>query len=337
MKNMIKATVISAAVTAFAVGALAGSAWTNGAKADDPIILKFGHVGQPGSLFAASVEEFAARANEKLGDKAEVQVFGASQLGKDKELLQKLKLGQVTFALPSSVMSSVADEFGIFEMPYIIKDREHMKKVQDAIGEDVLQKAANDNGYQILSYWENGFRNITNNTRPINTPADLEGIKLRTPKGEWRVKMFKLYGANPTPMAFSEVFTALKTGVIDGQENPYAQIWSAKFQEVQDYLSVTGHVYTPAYVLVSQDHFADLPEDVQQILIETAQETQAFVYDTAAQMETDLLSKLEAGGIAVNTADKDAFISASQPIYEDFASSVEGGGELIETVQGLAN
>ena len=303
----------------------------------DKIILKYGHVGKPGSLFEASVEEFARRANAKLGDKAEVQVFGSSQLGKDKELLQKLKLGQITFSLPSSVMSSVADEFGVFEMPYIIKDREHMKRVQGAIGESVLQKAVNNKGYQILAYWENGFRNITNNTRPINTPEDLKGVKLRTPKGAWRVKMFKLYGANPTPMAFSEVFTALKTNVIDGQENPYAQIWSGKFQEVQKYLSITGHVYTPAYVLVSKEHFAKLPGDVQKILTETAQETQAFVYDLAAQLETDLLQNLKDGGITVNTADKDAFIAASKPIYSEFSTSIEGGADLIKAVQDLAN
>ena len=303
----------------------------------EKIILKYGHVGKPGSLFEASVEEFAKRANEKLGDKAEVQVFGSSQLGKDKELLQKLKLGQITFSLPSSVMSSVADEFGVFEMPYIIKDREHMKRVQDAIGESVLQKAVNSKGYHILAYWENGFRHITNNTRPIDKPEDLKGIKLRTPKGAWRVKMFKLYGANPTPMAFSEVFTALKTSVIDGQENPYAQIWSAKFQEVQKYLSITGHVYTPAYVLVSKKHFEELPADVQKILTETAQETQAFVYELAANLEKELLQNLKDGGITVNTADKDAFISASSPIYDEFSSSVAGGAELVKTVQGLAN
>ena len=129
-------------------------------------------------------------------------------------------------------MSSVSDTFGVFEMPYIIKDRDHMKRVQASMG-DTFQAAAKAKGYRILTYFENGFRHITNNTRPIDKPEDLAGIKLRTPKGSWRVKMFKLYGANPTPMAFSDVFTALKTGVIDGQENPYAQIWSAKFQEVQ--------------------------------------------------------------------------------------------------------
>lgn len=305
--------------------------------AADQIILKFGHVGAPGSLFAESAEEFARRANAKLGDRGEVQVFGSSQLGKDRELLQKLKLGQVDFALPSSVMSSVSDEFGVFEMPYIIKDRAHMNKVENALMDSVLQPAAQDNGYRILALWENGFRHITNNERPINTPEDLDGLKLRTPKGAWRVKMFQSYGANPTPMAFSEVFTALQTGVIDGQENPYAQIHSAKFQEVQDYLSITGHVYTPAYVLVSDKHFGDLPEDIQEILEQTARQTQAYVYALAARMETELLADLEAGGMQVNEADKAAFIEISKPIYEEFSNSVEGGGKLVDTVMELAN
>lgn len=306
------------------------------AASADKMILKFGHVGNPGSLFEASVNEFVKNANARLGDKAEVQAFGSSQLGKDKELLQKLKLGQITFSLPSSVMSSVADEFGVFEMPYIIQSRDHMKAVRAEIGESVLNAAAQEKGYRILGYFENGFRHITNNTRPINVPEDLDGIKLRTPKGEWRVKMFQLYGANPTPMAFSEVFTALKTDVIDGQENPYAQIWSAKFQEVQKYLSITGHVYTPAYVLVSAKHFAKLPEDIQADLMAAAEESQDAVYEMAAQLETDLLQNLKDGGITVNEADKGAFVAASKPVYDEFASTVKGGAELINAVQALA-
>ncbi len=330
MKATFKPTSMLAAL---ALAATAGFAAT--AAQAEKITIKFGHVGEPGSLFAMSAEEFAKRANEKLGDKAEVQVFGASQLGKDKEMMQKLKLGQLTFSLPSSVMSSVSPEFGVFEMPYIIKDREHMKKVQAELG-DMFQSAAKSKGYRIVAYWENGFRHITNNLRPINKPEDLQGVKLRTPKGEWRVKMFKLYGANPTPMAFSDVFTALQTNVIDGQENPYAQIWSAKFQEVQKYLSITGHVYTPAYVVASEENFSKLPEDVQKILTEVAQETQAYVYETAANLETDLLGKLKDGGITVNEADKDAFVEASKPVYDEFASSVDGGAELVKKVRDLA-
>ena len=309
---------------------------SSSAMSADKMILKFGHVGNPGSLFEASVNEFVKNANARLGERAEVQAFGSSQLGKDKELLQKLKLGQITFSLPSSIMSSVADEFGVFEMPYIIKSRDHMKAVQAEIGDSVFNAAAEANGYKILSYYENGFRHITNNTRPVNVPADLKGIKLRTPKGEWRVKMFQLYGANPTPMSFSEVFTALKTDVIDGQENPYAQIWSAKFQEVQKYLSITGHVYTPAYVLVSAKHFAKLPEDIQADLMAAAAESQDAVYEMAAQLETELLQNLIDGGITVNEADKDAFIEASKPIYDEFSANVKGGTELISAVQALA-
>ena len=195
--------------------------------------LKFGHVGKPGSLFAESVENFAKIANAKLGSKAKVVVYGSSQLGDDKAGMQKLKLGTVDMWLPSSVMASIHDEFGVFDMPFIIKDRNHMKAVESKVLPKITKNLDAKTGYQFIGVWENGFRHITNNVRPINVPADLKGIKLRTPKSKWRLKMFQSYGANPTPMAFSEVFTALKTGTMDGQENPYAQIASAKFQEVQ--------------------------------------------------------------------------------------------------------
>ncbi|PCI06112.1 MAG: C4-dicarboxylate ABC transporter [Hyphomicrobiales bacterium] len=317
------------------MGAIAATVMTLPAQAAD-LTLKFGHVGNPGSLFEASANAFAACSNKALGDKAEIQTFGASQLGKDKELLQKLKLGQITFSLPSSVMSSVADEFGVFEMPYIIKDRDHMRRVQ-AKHMDIFQNAAKSKGYRIIGLFENGFRHITNNVRPIKVPTDLAGVKLRTPKGAWRVKMFKLYGANPTPMSFSEVFTALQTGVIDGQENPYAQIASAKFQEVQKYLSITGHVYTPAYVLVSEKHYAKLPGDVRSALEKCGTETQDFVYEHAAKLETELLEVIKAAGVEVIEADKDAFIEASKPIYDEFATEVKGGGDLITKVQALAS
>ena len=292
--------------------------------------LKFGHVGNPGSLFDKSAQEFAKRANARLGGKATVVVFGSSQLGNDRQLLQKLKLGTVDFALPSTVMSSESDVFGVFEMPYLVKDRNHMKRIEKELFWSKLEPAAEKKGLKIIAVWENGYRHITNNKRPINVPADLEGIKLRTPKGKWRVKMFKAYGANPSPMAFSEVFTALKTGVMDGQENPFAQIYSAKFYEVQKYLSLTGHVYTPAYVTVGAKRWATLPPDVRKTLEAVAKETQAFVYQTAASDEDDLLGKIKAAGVQVNQADKAAFIAASKPIYDEFGKEVPGAKVLIE-------
>jgi len=316
-------TLIRAALTAAALSLLAG-----GALAQTEI--KFGHVGEPGSLFAASAEEFARRANAKLGSKAKVVVFGSSQLGGDKELLQKLKLGTVDMALPSTVMSSEVDLVGIFEMPYLVKDRDHMKKIEKEIVWPTLAPAAEKKGIKIIAVWENGYRHITNSKRPINGPDDLKGIKLRVPEGKWRVKMFQAYGANPSPMKFSEVFTALQTGVMDGQENPFTQIYSAKFQEVQKYLSLSGHVYTPAYVTVGAKKWASLPDDVRKILEDTAMETQAFVYATAAKDDTDLLGKLKAAGMQVNEVNKDAFITASKPIYQEFGKEVPGADALID-------
>jgi tripartite ATP-independent transporter DctP family solute receptor len=293
--------------------------------------IKLGHVGEPGSLFQKSSDEFARRANAKLGNKAKVVVFGSSQLGGDKELLQKLKLGTVDLAVPSTVMSSEVDLFGIFEMPYLVKDREHMKRIEKAVVWPSLAPEAEKKGLKVVAVWENGYRHITNSKRPINLPEDLKGIKLRVPEGKWRVKMFQAYGANPSPMKFSEVFTALQTGVMDGQENPFTQIYSAKFQEVQKFLTLTGHVYTPAYLVAGSKKWASLPDDVRKILEDTARQTQAFVYETAAKDEDELLGKLKAGGLAVNTPNKDAFIAASKAVYDEFGQEVKGAQQLIDT------
>jgi TRAP-type transport system periplasmic protein len=298
--------------------------------------IKFGHVGEPGQLFSKSADEFARRANEKLKGKARIVVFGSSQIGGDKELLQKLKLGTVDLALPSTVMSSESDLFGIFEMPYLVKDRKHMMAIEKEIVWPKLAPEAEKKGLKILAVWENGYRHITNNKRPIRLPADLQGIKLRVPEGKWRVKMFQAYGANPSPMKFSEVFTALQTGVMDGQENPFSQIVSAKFQEVQKYLSITGHVYTPAYLTTGSKKWGTLPADVRKLIEDTAKETQKFVYETAEKEEGDLLAKIKAAGVQVNEADKAAFVAASKNIYQEYSKEVPGSQELIDKALSLA-
>ncbi|MGI8526788.1 MAG: TRAP transporter substrate-binding protein [Pseudolabrys sp.] len=291
--------------------------------------IKFGHVGEPGSLFDKSAQEFAKRANAKLGDKAKVTVFGSSQLGGDAELMKKLKLGTVDLALPSTVMSSQVPLFGLFEMPYLVKDRAHMAKIRDEVVVPTLEPAAEKAGYHIIGVWENGFRQITNSKRPIVKPEDLQGLKLRVPQGGWRVKMFQAYGANPSPLALSEVFVALQTGVMDAQENPLAQIYPSRFYEVQKYLSMTGHVYTPAYVTAGAS-WARLPPDVQKILTDVAKEMEPMVYQIAADLDNELLKKLKDAGMQVNEADKNAFIKASSKIYEEFSKEVPGGKEAID-------
>ena len=238
--------------------------------------------------------------------------------------------------LPSSVMASIHDEFGVFDMPFIIKDRDHMMKVESDVLPKMVKNLEAKTGYKFIGVWENGFRHITNNVRPINTPADLKGIKLRTPKSKWRLKMFQSYGANPTPMAFSEVFTALQTGTMDGQENPYTQIASAKFQVVQKYLSITGHVYTPAYVAVHKSSYNKLPADVRKALEAAAKENQAFVYKRAAADEESLLDVIKKAGVKVNTANKAAFVKASGGVYDQFASEVKTGASLVKSIQALA-
>ena len=297
--------------------------------------IKLGHVGAPGSLFAQSADLYAARVNAKLGNKAKVVVYGSSQLGGDGELLKKLKLGTVDLALPSTVMTSVAPEFGVFEMPYLVQDRGHAARIAKDVVHPILGPIAEKAGYRILGVWENGYREITNNKRPIVKPADLQGVKLRVPGGVWRVKMFKAYGANPSPMELKEVFVALQTGVMDGQENPLTQTYSQKFQEVQKYLSLTGHVYTPAY-LTAGASWSRLPADVQKTLADTAKEVEPDILNLAAKLDGELIGKMKQSGIQVNEADKPAFVAASKEIYEEFVKEVPTGKQLLDKSLALA-
>jgi tripartite ATP-independent transporter DctP family solute receptor len=240
-------------------------------------------------------------------------------------------------ALPSTVMSSEVDLVGIFEMPYIVKDRAHMARIEKDIFWPTIEPAIEKKGLKVLAVWENGVRHITNNKRPIKVPADLQGIKLRVPEGKWRVKMFQAYGANPSPMKFSELFTALQTGVMDGEENPLTQIYTSKFQEVQKFLSMTDHVYTPAYLVTSTRKWQALPEALRKQIQEAAEETQPFVYQVGAKMDTQLLGMLKQAGMKVNDADKDAFQKASKPVYDEFSKEVPGGKEMIEKAIALGS
>ena len=315
------------------LGAIA-LAWGGAAAAQEEIV--FGISATPNSLQGQTAAEFARRANEALGELSEVTVFDSSQLGNDRDMMSKLKLGTVHVTLPSSIMPEVAPEYAIFDLPFLVADREHLARIEETLFRDVLVPAAEAEGYRPLAVWENGFRQITNNDRPIVTPADLEGLKIRTPNSSWRVAMFEEYGANPTPMSFSEVFVALQTGVIDGQENPLTNIAGAKLEEVQEYLSLSGHVYSPAYPTVGVAAFEKLDPEVQRILSETAQEVALWAREQGAAEDDALLEQLTASGMQVNETDRDAFVAASAPIYEKFATEVEGGQAMIDQALSLA-
>lgn len=316
------------ATTILALGTQAFTASAN------EIEVRLGHVGGPGSLFEISANRFAELANERLEGVAEINVYGNSQLGGDESMMRRLRLGSLDLSIPSTVMSSESDQFALFEMPYLIEDREHMKRVREEVVRGPLYDAAEARGFKILGVWENGFRQITNNVRPIEKPEDLQGIKLRVPGGVWRIDMFRSYGAAPSPMALSEAFVALQTGAMDGQENPYIQTYAQRLHEVQDYLSISNHVYTPAY-LVAGASWSRLPEEVRTVLEEVALEIEDFVLDEGQRLDDETLEKMREAGMEVNEVDFDAFVEASQVIYEKFASEVDGGQDLVDTVMSL--
>ena len=309
--------------------------WPAAAGAQQPLTIRLGHVGFPGSIFDIVSNRFARDANEALKGRVEVRVFHSSQLGTDEAMIKGIRVSAPEMQAPSTIMSTVDQRYGVFEMPYIIVNRAHMKKVAE---NKEVQKALFDGlparGMRLLGVWENGFRHITSNVRPVVRPEDLKGMKLRVPGGVWRVKMFQAYGANPSPMPFAEVYSALQSGVMDAQENPFPQIWSAKFHEVQKFLSLTGHVYTPAYLIVSEDFWRKLPKDVQDTLSRIAWATGDFARSEGERLDRELMDKL-APPMKSNEADKEAFIRASAGVYEEFGQQVPGGAELVKIIQSL--
>ncbi len=304
------------------------------AQAQQEII--FGFSAATGSTQQQTAVEFARIMHEKLPGKVEVKLFDNSQLGKDEDMLQKVRLGTMHITLPSSTMPEIAAEYAIFDLPFMVADRAHLGRIDETLFKDVLVPKAEEKGYVPLAVWENGFRHITNNVRPINTPADLDGLKIRTPNSSWRVAMFREYGSNPTPMGFSELFVALQTGVVDGQENPLSNIAGGKLNEVQKYLSMTNHVYTPAFPTMGKAVFERLDPEIQQALREAAQEAALWARERGEQDDVELRDSLAAGGMEVNVADRAAFVEASKPLYDKFASEVENGQEMIDQVLSLA-
>ncbi len=292
---------------------------------------------QPTQIHGSTAERFAKLLQKKLGDKHTVKFYHSSQLGKDKELMQKLKLGTVHFSMPSSTMSAIVPQFAVFDMPFIIKDRDHIKRVEKEVFWKELAPRAEAKGYKIVALWENGIRHISNNKRAINTPSDLDGLKIRTPKSSWRVAMFSAWGASPTPMSFSEVFLGLQTGVIDGQENPLATIWSGKLYEVQKHVSITGHVYIPAYLATSTNVWKKLPADVVKAAQEAGEEVRAEMYAAGEKSDKELIGKLKDAGVTVNIANHQSFVEASKPVYKKFKKEVPGGTELVDSFLKLAN
>jgi tripartite ATP-independent transporter DctP family solute receptor len=306
-------------------------------RPDAQQMIRLGHVGTPGSVFDVVAGEYAKRVNEQLKGKVEVRVFPASQLGTDEQMINGIKLGAPEMFIPSGVMSTIEEKLDVFELPYLIVSRAHMKKVADS---DEVKKLLFGNlptrGMRVLAFWEHGFRHITSNLRPIVKPEDLKGIRVRVPGGEWRMKMFSAYGAQPSLLAFAELYSALQSGTVDAQENPLSLIHAAKLHEVQKYLSLSGHVYAPAYLVVNETFWQKLPADQRDVLEKVAVEMGDVARATGERLDKELLDKMTASSkIKVNEVDQEAFIKAAARMHAEFGKSVTGGAPLVKLIQSL--
>lgn len=294
--------------------------------------LKLGHPGALNHHYHTGALMFKDLVDKKSNGDIEIIVFPANQLGKQRQLVEGAQLGTVDMVLTSDVLlSSFEQSMGVLNLPYIFRDIDHVSKVLDGeIGQYLSDKLAKK-GLVVLGYWENGFRHITNSKRPINIPADLKGLKIRTPGGFVFVDTFNSYGASATPMSFGELYSALQLGTVDGQENPVAHVLTQKFYEVQEYLSLTSHIHVSEPLVMSQILFQGLNKDQQNILTEAATEVALWMRNEVQSLEETQLKELE-GDIKINTANRPAFEKASVAIYEKHADKF---GDLVEKIKNV--
>jgi tripartite ATP-independent transporter DctP family solute receptor len=277
--------------------------------------IKFALEATEGSLNYDMTTFFKVDLEKRLLGRVQVEILSGGQLGPDRATLNGLRLGTHEISLIASPVASVEPSIGVFEAPFLFVDRESVKRVINGpVGEELLRRIS-AKGMYALSIGELGFRVITNNVRPIVTPDDLRGIKIRIPNTPFRSEIFRQYGANPSAIPFSEVFIALKQGVIDGQENPIPSIHGAKFYEVQKYLSLSNHLYTPNVFLASKVVFDRWPPEVQAAVRAAARAAAEFSFARGAELDTKFLEEIRKYS-AVNTVDQKAFRDASLPLYK---------------------
>lgn len=293
------------------------------------IELTLGHNAAIGAVLDLTAAEFARRVNASLRGRAHIAVSGNSALGSDVDMFHKVERGELDFALPSNYLSTVDPIFSVFDMPFLILSRDHIKRIRNRLLEGHLRPAMGARGLLILGMWENGFRHMTNNVRPIHTPEDLKGLRMRVPQGSRMLNAFKYFGAEPREYSFGPpLVAAIKEGTFDGQENPFTQISSAKIDSVQKYLSLTYHNYTPVYLVARADKFADLPPDVRAVIKKTAEDMQDWAMAANERIEKTLKERLSQT-MEVNDADLFAFLMASFALYRNFAADVTGGKDVI--------
>ncbi|RSL33561.1 DctP family TRAP transporter solute-binding subunit [Salibacterium salarium] len=254
-------------------------------------------------------------------------------LGAEREVFEGMGTGTIDAGIISTgPMGGFIDEFLLFDLPYIFENHEHAHSFLDSEHGDELAKMVKEQqDVQVLAWMENGFRHNSNSVRPVETPADLEGIDHRTQESEVQVDTWEAFGANATPMAWDEVYTALQQGVMESQENPLPTIYDVNFYEVQDYLNLTQHVYHPAPLMMSNSLFESFSEEDQELIMEAAETALPVQREESMAQEEEYLEELQNEGMEVTEPDLDAFREAAEPVIEEWSSTV--GEDLIDAAR----
>lgn len=289
--------------TVLAAAAVAAFAAPYAALAQDikPRLIRFGYGLNEQSNQGRAVKVFADEVLKASGGKMRVRAVGAAALGPDTQMQQALIGGAQEMMVGSTAtLVGITKEMAIWDTPFLFNNVKEADAVLDGpVGQKVMDKLQ-DKGLVGLAYWENGFRNLTNNKRPVAKMEDLDGIKLRVMQNDVFLSSFKTLGANAVPLPFSELFTALETRTVDGQENPYNTILSSKFYEVQKYLTVTNHVYSPWIVTVSKKWWDGLSKDERQVLLDAAKKSRDFERQDTRAEGAKALADLKAKGMQIN-------------------------------------
>ena len=323
-----------------AVAAAAIFAAPAAALAQAPIIIKFSHVVAPNTPKGKGAEKFKELAEKYTNGKVKVEVYPNSTLCKDREELEALQLGAVQMLAPSNSKFGPMGikEFEVFDLPFIIPNLAALRKVTEGpIGEKML-KQLEPKGMIGLAYWDNGFKQMSAN-KALRVPEDYKGLKFRIQSSKVLEAQFRSLGATPQVMAFSEVYQALQTGVVDGQENTPSNIYTQKMHEVQKYTTLTNHGYIGYVVVVNKKFWDDLPGDVRTNLTKAMKESTAYANTTSAQENDEALADIKKSGktelITPTAAEMAAMRKAMEPIYEDMGKRV--GKQLIDDVVKTVN
>ena len=268
-----------------------------------------------GSFAHVFLQEYESRVEAAAPGEIDVQIFMSNTLGKEEDVLQGLALGTHHASLSASAVSQINTRTAIFDLPYLFEDRAAVQAFAASPAGEMLADGFDGTGMVLAAMWDNGFRQITNKVRPIVVPADLEGLKIRTPTNKQRVEMFNTLGANATPLSFGEVYSALDQGTIDGQENPANVVDTAKLYEVQSYMSLSNHVYLPTFLVFGESYLAGLDPELRETVMQVAKDLAPWTFEWGETTDAETIAAL-ADKLEINEIDFAAFQAAAAPLYE---------------------